>query len=140
MLRGTLARGVGDPNRAVHNEWLRILYEWGGVGLGLWFVFIFSIIMYAYQGVQLDRLGHARPLLIFLPAFLCGFSTENILAGAGHAENIGFVLLAALAAVSHRKRVLYLPRATPVPYLESDARPRLAALPSPYFVPSSARR
>jgi len=140
MLRGTLARGVGDPNRAVHNEWLRILYEWGGVGLGLWFVFIFSIILYAYQGVQLDRLGHARPLLIFLPAFLCGFSTENILAGAGHAENIGFVLLAALAAVSHRKRVLYLPRATPVPYLESDARPRLAALPSPYFVPSSARR
>ena len=38
---GTFARGIGDPNRAVHNEWLRILYEWGGVGLGLWFVFIF---------------------------------------------------------------------------------------------------
>ena len=50
MLRGTLARGVGVPNRAVHNEWLRILYEWGGVGLALWFVFIFSIIVYAIRG------------------------------------------------------------------------------------------
>jgi hypothetical protein len=140
MLRGSLARGVGDPNRAVHNEWLRILYEWGGVGLGLWFVFIFSVILYALEGVQLDRFGHARPLLIFLPAFLCGFSTENILAGAGHAENIGFVLLAALATVSHRKRIVYLPRATPVPYVSSDLRPRLAAPAPPYYVPSSAAR
>ncbi len=140
MLRGELARGIGDPNRAVHNEWLRILYEWGGVGLGLWFVFIFSVIGYAYQGVLRDRLGHARPLLIFLPAFLCGFSTENILAGAGHAENIGFVLLAALATVSHRKRVMYLPASVPVPYVQSDPRPRLAAAPRPYLVPSSARR
>ncbi len=140
LLRGTLARGVGDPNRAVHNEWLRILYEWGGVGLGLWFVFIFSVIVYAIQGVRQDRLGHARPLLIFLPAFLCGFSTENILAGAGHAENVGFVLLAALAAVSHRRRTIYLPISTPIPYVQPDARPRLAAAPRPYLVPSSVRR
>ena len=131
VLRGTLAHGVGDPNRAVHNEWLRILYEWGGVGLGLWFVFIFSVILYALEGVRRDHLGHARPLLIFLPAFLCGFSTENILAGAGHAENIGFVLLVALATVSHRKRIMYLPRSTPVPYVPAEMRPRLAAPPRP---------
>ena len=139
LLRGTLVRGVGDPNRAVHNEWLRILYEWGGVGLGLWFVFIFSIILYAFQGVRRDRLGHARPLLIFIPAFLAGFSTENILAGAGHAENLGFVLLAALAAVSHRKRVMYLPASIPIPYMKSDLPPRVANI-RPYFVPTSARR
>jgi len=140
MLRGTLAPGVGDPNRAVHNEWLRILYEWGGVGLGLWFVFIFSVVLYALEGVHRDRLGHARPLLIFLPAFLCGFSTENILAGAGHAENIGFVLLAALATVSHRKRIMYLPTSAPIPYVQSDMRPRIAAAPRPYYVPTSAAR
>jgi O-Antigen ligase len=139
LLRGALARGIGDPNRAVHNEWLRILYEWGGVGLGLWFVFVFSITLYAYQGVRKDRLGHARPLLIFLPAFLAGFSTENILAGAGHAENIGFVLVAALAAVSHRKRILYLPAPMPIPYVPSGPAPRAAHV-RPYFVPSSARR
>jgi hypothetical protein len=139
LLRGTLVRGVGDPNRAVHNEWLRILYEWGSVGLALWFVFIFSIILYAFQGVRKDRLGHARPLLIFIPAFLGGFSTENILAGAGHAENIGFVLLAALAAVSHRKRIIYLPAAIPIPYGPANLPPR-AAVVRPYFVPSSARR
>jgi O-antigen ligase len=139
LLRGTLTRGVGDPNRAVHNEWIRILYEWGSVGLALWFVFIFSIILYAYQGVRKDRLGHARPLLIFIPAFLGGFSTENILAGAGHAENIGFVLLAALAAVSHRKRIMYLPAPMPIPYIKSDLPPRAAAI-RPYYVPSPARR
>jgi O-antigen ligase len=139
MLRGTLARGVGDPNRAVHNEWLRILYEWGSVGLALWFVFIGSIILYALQGVRKDRLGHSRPLLIFIPAFLGGFSTENILAGAGHAENLGFVLLAAMAAVSHRKRIMYLPAPMPLPRLPSDP-PRQAAPVRPYLVPSSARR
>jgi O-antigen ligase len=137
LLRGTLARGVGDPNRAVHNEWLRILYEWGSVGFAMWLIFIGSIILYALQGVRKDRLGHSRPLLIFIPAFLCGFSTENILAGAGHAENIGFVLLAALAAVSHRKRIMYLPVAVPLPRLPSDP-PRATA--RPYFVPSPVRR
>jgi hypothetical protein len=118
---------------------LRILYEWGGVGLGLWFVFIFSMIAYAIQGVRMDRLGHARPLLIFIPAFLAGFSTENILAGAGHAENIGFVLLAALAAASHRKRILYLPASIPIPYVQSNLPPRMASV-RRYYVPSSSRR
>ena len=81
----------------------------------------------------------ARPLLIFIPAFLAGFSTENILAGAGHAENLGFVLLAALAAVSHRKRIMYLPASIPIPYVKSDLPPRVANI-RPYFVPASARR
>jgi hypothetical protein len=138
VLLGVIARS-GDANRAVHNEWLRILYEWGGVGLGLWFVFIFSMIAYAIQGVRMDRLGHARPLLIFIPAFLAGFSTENILAGAGHAENIGFVLLAALAAASHRKRILYLPASIPIPYVQSNLPPRMASV-RRYYVPSSSRR
>jgi hypothetical protein len=139
VLLGLGARS-GDANRAVHNEWLRILYEWGGVGLALWFVFIFSIIAYAIQGVRRDRLGHARPLLIFIPAFLSGFSTENVLAGAGHAENIGLVLLAALATVSYRKRIIYLPAPMPIPYVQSDLPPRVAAGVRPYYVPSPARR
>jgi hypothetical protein len=140
LLRGSMTHGIGDPNRAVHNEWLRILYEWGSVGLALWFVFIASIMLYAYQGVRRDRMGYSRPLLIFIPAFLAGFSTENVLAGAGHAENIGFVLLAALAAVSHRKRIIYLPAPMPIPRLPSDLPPPRSASIRPYFVPSSARR
>jgi len=104
-----------------------------------WIVFICSVIVYAIEGVRRDRLGHARPLLIFLPAFLAGFSTENVLAGAGHAENIGFVLLAAMAAVSHRKRVLYLPKSTPIPYVKSDPPPRSAFI-YPYLLPDSVRR
>jgi hypothetical protein len=129
-----------DPNRSVHNEWLRILYEWGSVGLALWIVFICSVIVYAMEGVRTDRLGHARPLLIFLPAFLAGFSAENVLAGAGSASNLGFVLLAAMAAVSHRKRVLYLPKSVPSPYVTPDPPPRAAAAIHPYLLPDSVRR
>ncbi len=85
--------------------------------------FIFSIILYALEGVRMT--SWPCPAAAYFPAGLsCGFSTENIFAGAGHAENIGFVLLTALATVSHRKRIMYLPRATPVPYVPNDLRPR----------------
>jgi hypothetical protein len=102
LLLGHLSKGIGDPNRAVHNEWLRIVYEWGILGSLLWLVFIGSVVLFAVQGVRKDPNGYARPLLAYLPGFLAGLSTENILAGAGHAANIGLLLLIALASMSHR--------------------------------------
>jgi hypothetical protein len=109
FLRGDLNKGIGDPNRAVHDEWLRIFYEWGIVGSLLWLVFVGSIIVYAYQGVRRDKRGYARPLLAYLPAFLAGLSTENMLAGAGYAANIGLLFLIALASVSHRQMAKQAP-------------------------------
>lgn len=95
-------KGIGDPNRAVHNEWLRILYEWGICGLLVWLAFIGSVTAFAWQGVRRDPRGYAKPLFVYLPAFALALLGENILAGAGHAENIGFILLIAIAANSHR--------------------------------------
>jgi hypothetical protein len=103
LLLGELNKGIGDPNRAVHNEWLRILYEWGILGLLIWLAFIGSIIAFAWSGVRIDPRGYAKPLLVYLPAFMLALLGENILAGAGHAENIGFILLIAIASVSHRR-------------------------------------
>jgi O-antigen ligase len=103
FLLGELNKGIGDPNRAVHNEWLRILYEWGILGLLLWLAFMGSITVFAWQGVRGDPRGYAKPLFVYLPAFWLALLGENILAGAGHAENVGFILLLAIAAISHRR-------------------------------------
>ena len=103
FLLGELNRGIGDPNRAVHNEWLRILYEWGILGLLIWLAFIGSVTVFAWRGVRRDPRGYAKPLFVYLPAFGLALLGENILAGAGHAENIGFILLLAIAAISHRQ-------------------------------------
>jgi hypothetical protein len=140
ILRGTLAKGVGDPNRAVHDEWLRILYEFGFLGLAIWVTFIGSIVMFAYQGIRKDPNGNSKPLLIYLPAFLGGLSTENIIAGAGHAENLGFILLIGIAAISHRARTRYV--SLPEAFVGNAPQPlprlRSALVSSAPLPPSSA--
>ena len=91
-----------DPNRAMHNEWLRVIYEWGIVGLTIWLVFIGALVAYAVKGVNTDRGSYSKPLLIYLPAFALGLSGENIIAGAGNAVSVGLLVLIALASISHR--------------------------------------
>jgi len=104
LVRGEMNKGIGDPNRAVHNEWLRILYEWGFVGIILWLLFIGSLMTYAWNGVKRDRYGFAKPLFLYVPAFCIGVSGENIIAGAGHAENIGLLMIIGIAAIAYRVR------------------------------------
>jgi O-antigen ligase len=86
----------------VHDEWLRVLYEWGVVGTLLWLLFLGSIIAYAYQGARKQNGSYARPLLAFIPGILGALSTENFLAGAGTAGNIGIVMLVALVSVAYQ--------------------------------------
>jgi hypothetical protein len=91
-----------DPNRALHDEWLRAFYEWGIIGLILWLIFIASLVLYAARGVHSIHGDYAKPLLIYLPAFTVGLSGENIIAGAGNAVSVGLLMLIALAGVAHR--------------------------------------
>ena len=91
-----------DPNRAMHDEFLRAAYEWGVAGLLLWLSFLIALFVYALKGASRDRLGYAKPLLIYLPAFTLGLSGENIIAGAGNAVSVGLLVLIALASISHR--------------------------------------
>jgi hypothetical protein len=110
LVRGDLNKGIGDPNRAVHNEWLRILYEWGIVGTIVWLLFIGSLMAYAWNGLKRDKYGFAKPLFLYVPAFCIGVSGENIIAGAGHAENIGLLMIIGIAALAHRVRPAQRPR------------------------------
>ncbi len=118
LVQGSLSKGIGDPNRAVHNEWLRILFEWGIVGIALWMLFIGSLMLYAYEGLKRDNFGFAKPLFIYLPAFCIGVSGENIIAGAGHAENIGLLLVIGIAGIAHRVTAPAHGRAEPESYPE----------------------
>jgi hypothetical protein len=70
----------------------------------VWLLFVGSLMMYAYKGIKLDALGYARPLFSYVPAFCIGVTGENILAGAGHAENIGMLLLIGIACIAYRTR------------------------------------
>lgn len=89
-----------DPNRMLHNEWMRVLYEWGLIGAFLWVGFIGTLCVLAWKGFQ-GRIGDAaKPLCVYLPGFLVNLAGENILAGAGNAVNIGFLLVLALAYAS----------------------------------------
>ena len=104
-LAAGLARNP-DPNRILHDELLRVMYEWGMVGLILWVMFFGSITLFAIRGTRKDHAGFAKPLLIYLPAFAIGLAGENIIAGAGNDVTVGFLLLIALASVPHRSTQL----------------------------------
>lgn len=95
--------GYADPNRMLHDEWLRIFYEWGIVGFLLWCISIGSIAAFALQGLISDAHGNAKALVAYLPPFLVAFAGENFLAGAGSAMSVGFLLLIGIAGIAHRE-------------------------------------
>ena len=108
MITGSLFpgyAGFSDPNRMVHDEWVRVLYEWGLVGVALWCTFWASIVAYAIRGVRNDTTGFAKPLAIYVPALLVALAGENILAGAGDAASIGFLMLLGYATLAHHDPV-----------------------------------
>jgi hypothetical protein len=109
-----------NPNMFFHNEWLRVIYEWGLLGVALWLTFFGSIAAFAIQGVRRDANGgYAKPLVVYLPALLVGLGGENMIAGAGNGVTAGFLLLIALASIAHRQARGYLsPRVTAPARLE----------------------
>ncbi len=125
-----------DPNRALHNEWLRAIYEWGIPGFTLWLVFIGSLFVYAAQGFYRDKSRNSVPLLIYLPAFALGLSGENFIAAAGNVASMGLLMLISFASISRRRPQTHaLPRATrlqggrPSALYTQTALPRLSGPP-----------
>lgn len=82
-----------DPNRTIHDEFLRAQYEWGFIGLGL------GLTLLAFAVRQLwARFFHMRSLAAFaaltvVPGMLLALLVENPLAGAGSAESLGYLLV-----------------------------------------------
>lgn len=80
-----------DPNRAMHNEFLRALYEWGLIGLAL---FIGVLVVIVLQQVRWWRNGivESAAALVLFPTILISLCVENILAASGGPTSCGFLL------------------------------------------------
>jgi len=94
-----------DPNRAIHSEWLRVLYEWGIAGFAL-LIAILAMLVVELAKRRKNGTGGIGTAAVFsfLPAFLLAFSTENLIAGAGNAVTMSLALTIALnlSCESHR--------------------------------------
>jgi hypothetical protein len=87
-----------DPNRMIHNEWLRTAYEWGVIGLLLLGTSVGTILVGLMGKLQRAQVKERIfPALSFLPAFIAALSTENTLAGAGNAVTMSFALTVAFS-------------------------------------------
>jgi hypothetical protein len=86
-----------DPNRVIHNEWLRAAYEWGAAGVLLLLVTVSTLFFGLASKLRSAQVrGRVLPALSFAPAFIAALSTENVLAGAGNAVTLGLALTLAI--------------------------------------------
>jgi len=96
-----------DPNRAMHNEWLRTLYELGLVGFAAFSAFVLGILTLSWRlAWTRGPIGwRAAGALVGLPLLLMFTFSENVLsgglAGAGTAYSL---LLGTMLAARHLDR------------------------------------
>jgi hypothetical protein len=116
-----------DPNRVMHNEWLRSFYEWGILGFCLLFATITTLVigLRRHDRDYPNKLGRTA-VLTFLPAFFLAFSTENVLAGAGSALSLSLALVVALLWDPARVAPVVIRRSIAVRGLPSITRERTA--------------
>lgn len=88
--------GEIDANRVAHNEWLRILYEFGILGLILWMVFLLACLIHIIKNS-----ASKIPILSYSVGLLIALTTENVIMGAGNAVLCGLMIL--LVSSQHRK-------------------------------------
>jgi len=91
-----------DANRVLHNELLRIVYEWGVVGFTLFGSFILALVIDAVRTARSPYGKSSWPFLSVVPMLLGLLLVENVLASAGTPEGVGLVLV--VSAMIHRER------------------------------------
>lgn len=80
-----------DANRVLHNEWLRIFYEGGIVGLFLFCLFLGALIWIGLSSARRNR--SSWPFLVIVPMLIGLLAVENVLASAGNPMGIGLALI-----------------------------------------------
>ena len=82
-----------DPNRTIHDEFLRAEYEWGIIGLGLGLgLLVYAVRRLWGRAFQMRSLGGFAALAI-MPGILLALLVENPLAGPGSAEGLGYLVV-----------------------------------------------
>ena len=82
-----------DPNRALHDEFLRSLYEWGAPGLLLLLLFLFHAMRICFRQIRLDGAAEAWAFLAILVPLLISLTVENFLAEAASPGGVGYALV-----------------------------------------------
>jgi hypothetical protein len=89
-----------DPNRSLHDEFLRSFYEWGVIGTALFLAFLASVVIGVAR--QTQRYGWHTTWAFWglFPTLMLGLLLENVLAGSGTPVGTGFALVFAYVAVA----------------------------------------
>ena len=82
-----------DANRALHDEFIRTMYEWGFVGLFLGLILLGCLASGAWRLAILDRFVPGFAVLGIVPGALMGLLVENVLAAPSTPLGIGFLLV-----------------------------------------------
>lgn len=82
-----------DANRLICNEFLRVLYEWGLIGLVIMALLLIPFISCTWRLALRERSLAGFALLGLLPTILGGLLTENVLASASFPPGLGFVMV-----------------------------------------------
>ncbi len=67
-----------DPNRTMHDEFLRCLYEWGAIGLVLFVAVLVQAARISLRALRVQRSWQAVAFLGVLPAILFSLIIENM--------------------------------------------------------------
>ncbi len=84
-----------DPNRALHDEFLRALYEWGAPGLALLVMFIGVLLRLGWKHVREYRSKEGFAFLAIAASLLFSFLIENVLADSSSPGGVGYTLVIA---------------------------------------------
>jgi O-antigen ligase len=93
-----------DPNRAIHDEFLRTTYEWGLLGLAPFVLFLVRILKLDLRQVSKNASPQAWAFLAIVVPFFISLSVENFLADSGSPGGVGYnlVLTSMMALVVSR--------------------------------------
>jgi O-Antigen ligase len=82
-----------DPNRAVHDEFLRALYEWGAPGLLLLLLFLGQAVLICFRLIRENDAKEAWAFLAILVPLLISLTVENFLAESASPGGVGYTLV-----------------------------------------------
>jgi hypothetical protein len=82
-----------DPNRTMHDEFLRCLYEWGAIGLFLFVAVLVQATRISLRAIKVRHSWQAIAFLGILPAILFSLTVENMLANSAGPAGAGYMLV-----------------------------------------------
>lgn len=101
QLTGTVV--TTDPNRVLHNEFLRVAFEYGIIGLLMFLAFLLSVVL---SVMRPETPMHAKLMFMaFMPGFIVFLLVENIFSGSGSAGGIGFLLVLSYVLSSKSEKI-----------------------------------